>query len=120
MLDYSYEGLVWHCKWLFIVQSKEGNQKWFPAIFFQVKRIGMVPPLLVLLAKSPVVDHIDITCVKEILVGAAPVSAQLQQEVTSRLGHQVCIRQGLLSRLILHVVVKYTWISSKVSWSEGL
>ena len=67
--------------------------------FFQVKRIGMVPPLLVLLAKSPLVDEIDISCVKEIIVGAAPVSAQLEQEVISRLGPHVSIRQGLLSRL---------------------
>ncbi len=54
----------------------------------------LVPPLLVLLAKSPFVDEIDISCVEEILVGAAPTSAQLEREVTSRLGAHVCIRQS--------------------------
>lgn len=60
----------------------------------QVRQLQLVPPVLVLLAKSPIVDQYDLSCVEEIVVGAAPVSAELEREVTSRLGSHVFMRQG--------------------------
>lgn len=56
--------------------------------------MNLVPPIMVLLAKSPVVDQYDLSCVEEIISGAAPISAELEREVKSRLGSHLCIRQG--------------------------
>lgn len=65
----------------------------------------VVPPIMVLLAKSPLVDQYDISCVEEIVAGAAPLSAELEQEVTSRLGDHVCIRQGRPTAIQTHVIL---------------
>ena len=51
---------------------------------------------MVLLAKSPLLDQYDISCVKETVASAAPVSVELEVEVKRRLGEHVVIRQGQL------------------------
>lgn len=53
----------------------------------------MAPPVMVLLSKSPVVDHYDLSSLKVIWCGAAPLSKELEMAVQKRLGIQA-IRQG--------------------------
>jgi len=58
----------------------------------------LVPPLLRFLAKSPLVDNFDLSSLRTVVVGAAPVSATTITEATQRLGlrgAQVVIYQAL-------------------------
>lgn len=53
----------------------------------------LVPPICVLLAKNPLVEKYDLSSLEHILVGAAPLSAELGDEVSARLPN-VSITQG--------------------------
>lgn len=57
--------------------------------------IFMVPPLMVFLAKNEIVDHYDISCLRFILSGAAPLSKELEMSVKDRLRNpKLLIKQG--------------------------
>ncbi|CAO3624147.1 unnamed protein product [Cunninghamella blakesleeana] len=45
----------------------------------------LVPPILVLLAKHPLIDNYDLSSLRKIMCGAAPLSAELANEVSARL-----------------------------------
>ncbi|KAH8555263.1 hypothetical protein BGW37DRAFT_511373 [Umbelopsis sp. PMI_123] len=53
----------------------------------------LVPPILVLLAKHPEVGKYDFSSLREILCGAAPLSADLARDVRNRLGGAI-VKQG--------------------------
>lgn len=53
----------------------------------------MVPPLMVFLAKNAIVDKYDLSSVKVIWCGAAPLSKELEDSVSHRLNIPI-IRQG--------------------------
>ena len=44
-----------------------------------------MPPLLLFLAKSPLVDKYDLSSVRNILVGAAPLGQEMIEAVATRL-----------------------------------
>ena len=50
------------------------------------------PPIMVRLAKDPVVGQYNLSNLKSILVGAAPTSASIIQEVEAKL--KVRVKQG--------------------------
>ncbi len=52
----------------------------------------LVPPILLTLAKHPAVDGHDLTSLRQIISGAAPLREELVKEVSARLGCRV--RQG--------------------------
>lgn len=55
----------------------------------------MVPPLMVFLAKHPLVDSFDLDSVRTIICGAAPLTADVQKAVEKRLNiPALTIRQG--------------------------
>lgn len=56
----------------------------------------MVPPLMVFLAKHPLVDNYDLTSLRELLCGAAPLSKETEDAVYKRLhkNEGLNIRQG--------------------------
>lgn len=56
------------------------------------KRMWVVPPVVLALAKHPMVDDFNLAGLEQILSGAAPCSAELTDLVTNRLG--VVIVQG--------------------------
>jgi acyl-CoA synthetase (AMP-forming)/AMP-acid ligase II len=58
----------------------------------RVQHLYLVPPILLALARHPVTDQHDLSMLKLITVGAAPVSAAVVAEVTARLG--VTVRQA--------------------------
>lgn len=51
---------------------------------YKVTYTPLVPPILVLLAKSPLVDHYDLSSLKEILYGAAPLNKDIDKQVEKR------------------------------------
>jgi acyl-CoA synthetase (AMP-forming)/AMP-acid ligase II len=56
---------------------------------YKITRINVVPPMLVALAKHPLVSKYDLSSLVELTSGAAPLSAELAQAVRSRLGCRV-------------------------------
>lgn len=54
----------------------------------RIQRLEVVPPILVLLAKSPIVDEYDLTSLQVMLSGAAPLSADLGDQVEARLNRK--------------------------------
>ncbi|XP_066281399.1 uncharacterized protein [Branchiostoma lanceolatum] len=59
----------------------------------KVTRVSCVPPVVLFLAKHPLVDKYDFSHVKELVNGAAPLGRELAQAVVTRLKHPT-IRQG--------------------------
>lgn len=55
-------------------------------------RLWLVPPVALLLAKSPVVDDYDLSCVQKINSAAAPLGADVAEALAKRLG--VTVAQG--------------------------
>jgi acyl-CoA synthetase (AMP-forming)/AMP-acid ligase II len=58
----------------------------------QANIVYIAPPIAVALAKHPIVEDFDLSCVDNVLSGAAPLDAELGHAVAKRLGCQV--RQG--------------------------
>ncbi|KDE08326.1 hypothetical protein MVLG_01367 [Microbotryum lychnidis-dioicae p1A1 Lamole] len=55
----------------------------------------LVPPIALLLAREPIVDSYDFSSMRLIVSGAAPLSGELAEEVSKRLGAAVCQAYGL-------------------------
>ena len=49
-------------------------------------RLWVVPPIAIALAKDPIVDRFDLSALKEIGSGAAPLSAEIGDAIRKRLG----------------------------------
>ncbi len=61
----------------------ELTQRW------KVSRFFAVPPIVLALAKQPMVDDYDLSSVKQIFSGAAPLGADLAAEAAERVGCEV-------------------------------
>lgn len=75
----------------------------FPLI--QVTNAPLVPPLVVFLAKHPLVDKFDLSSLTSLSCGAAPLARDLEIGVAKRLPNLKTSRQGL--------VVFYSCITDK-------
>lgn len=62
---------------------------------YRVTRINVVPPILLALAKHPLVARYDLSSLKELTSGAAPLSEELAEAVVARLGCNVIQGYGL-------------------------
>ncbi|EFA06717.1 Luciferin 4-monooxygenase-like Protein [Tribolium castaneum] len=60
---------------------------------YKIPSLWLAPPLVVLLAKSPLVDQYDLSCIREVTSGAAPLSKETEELVMKRLKIKG-IRQG--------------------------
>ncbi len=60
-----------------------------------VTRSFVAPPIVVALAKHPVVDDYDLSHVDQVFSGAAPLSAELAEEAAARLGCEVVQGYGM-------------------------
>ena len=61
----------------------------------KITRSFIVPPIVVALAKHPMVDQFDLSSLKQIFSGAAPLSAETGDEVYARLGCEVVQGYGM-------------------------
>jgi len=59
---------------------------------FKITRLQLVPPILAMMAKRPETSRYDLSSVQHILCGAAPLSSDLQSEITRRF--KTGVRQG--------------------------
>src|SRR5439155_6299801 len=62
---------------------------------YGLTRAFVAPPMVVALAKHPVVDNYDLSALRSILSGAAPLSAELAIECGERLGCEVVQVYGM-------------------------
>jgi acyl-CoA synthetase (AMP-forming)/AMP-acid ligase II len=61
----------------------------------RVDRVYIAPPVAVALAKHPIVDQYDLSCIDVIFSGAAPLDAELGKAVANRLGCTVLQGYGM-------------------------
>ncbi len=61
----------------------------------EVTRAYLVPPIVLALAKHPLVDRYDLSKLKSIVSGAAPLSTELADEVTDRIGVEILQGYGM-------------------------
>lgn len=61
----------------------------------RVTRFFAVPPMVLALARHPIVDSYDLSSLKTIFCGAAPLGAELQQEAAARTGIEVTQGYGM-------------------------
>jgi acyl-CoA synthetase (AMP-forming)/AMP-acid ligase II len=61
----------------------------------KITRFFAVPPMVLGLAKSPDVDNYDLSSLKQIFCGAAPLGAELSQEAAARVGCEVVQGYGM-------------------------
>ncbi|XP_073950378.1 luciferin 4-monooxygenase isoform X1 [Choristoneura fumiferana] len=88
----SFAVLANHLEIVFLVRFEE--QLFLETIQnYKVNMMTLVPPLAVFLAKHPLVLKYDLSSVNEVWCGAAPLSREIQNAVTQRLGINF-IRQG--------------------------
>lgn len=59
---------------------------------YRVELAPLVPPIMVVLAKHPAVDRYDLSSLKLVMTGAAPLGAEVEEAVARRLG--VIVGQG--------------------------
>ena len=61
----------------------------------RLSRAFVAPPMVVALAKHPIVDDYDLSALQVVFSGAAPLSAELAQEAAGRLGCEVVQGYGM-------------------------
>ncbi len=62
---------------------------------YGVTQANLVPPIILALAKHPVVDEYDLSALRQITSGAAPLSGELEEACAGRLGCMVAQGFGL-------------------------
>lgn len=61
----------------------------------KAKNLFLVPPIVLALAKHPIVDNYDLSSLERIFSGAAPLGSDLSEEVSQRLGVEVVQGYGM-------------------------
>ncbi len=61
----------------------------------EITRFYAVPPIVLALARHPVVDQYDLSTLRTVLSGAAPLGADLAAEATARIGCEVVQGYGM-------------------------
>lgn len=71
---------------------------------YKIVSIPIPPPIVILLAKSPLVDEYDVSSLKYIFTGAAPLSYDVEQLIVKRYKGQIKVLRGYgLSEAIITV-----------------
>jgi len=62
---------------------------------YKITRLFAVPPIVLALAKHPLVDNYDLSSLKQVFSGAAPLGAELAQEASDRIACEVVQGYGM-------------------------
>jgi len=65
----------------------------------QVTNAPIVPPIVLFLAKHPLVDKYDLSSVEEVTCGAAPMGEGLEEALIKRMPRVKRIRQGKMNQM---------------------
>ena len=60
----------------------------------QIEIVFLVPPVAVLLCKTPLVQKYDLSSLKIIVSGSAPLGKETEEELCRTLNHTVRVSQG--------------------------
>ncbi|XP_030035744.2 4-coumarate--CoA ligase 1 [Manduca sexta] len=83
------------CNKLVVYLPKFSSDRYFDAIQkYKIEALYTVPPILVIISKLPIVSQWDLSSIKRISCGAAPLSAETTQSVLERLPNCTGIIQG--------------------------
>jgi acyl-CoA synthetase (AMP-forming)/AMP-acid ligase II len=86
-------GLALHAGGTIVTMPRFDLEAFLDAIqTYHVTCVNLVPPIIIALAKHPLVDRYDLSSVRNITSGAAPLGADIQAACSSRLG--CTVRQG--------------------------
>jgi len=70
----------------------------------KITRLFAVPPIVLALAKHPLVENFDLSSLKQVFSGAAPLGAELAQEASDRIACEVVQGYGMTEmRPVSHV-----------------
>lgn len=83
----------------------------------RITRLFAVPPIVLALAKHPLVDQYDLSSLKQVFSGAAPLSAELAQEAAARIDCEVVQGFGMTE---LSPVSHVTWPGQFKAGTVGL
>lgn len=61
---------------------------------YKIQTLNTVPPVITLLAKHPIVEEYDLTSLRSVGSGAAPLGQEIQQALRARTGPQCRFQQG--------------------------
>ncbi|XP_065091158.1 luciferin 4-monooxygenase-like [Ochlerotatus camptorhynchus] len=79
---------------------------------YKVNLMSVVPPLMVFLAKHPMVDNYDLSSLMTLFCGAAPLSKEIEDQVRDRLGIAF-VRQGYGMTETTYVMLMQTGFENK-------
>ncbi|XP_062537188.1 uncharacterized protein LOC134205685 [Armigeres subalbatus] len=79
---------------------------------YKVNLMSVVPPLMVFLAKHPMVDNYDLSSLMTLFCGAAPLSKDIEDQVRERLGIAF-VRQGYGMTETTYVMLMQTGFENK-------
>ena len=75
----------------------------------------LVPPLVLFLAKHPLVDKFDLSSLMVLSSGAAPLGRDLELNVAKRIPSLITVRQGLLPLFALFFSLFFSfWFSFRL------
>jgi acyl-CoA synthetase (AMP-forming)/AMP-acid ligase II len=72
----------------------------------RITRLYLVPPIVLALAKHPIIDSYDLSSVREIFSGAAPLGGEIADAAAARLGCSVAQGYGMTELSPVATVVK--------------
>ncbi len=81
---------------------------------YKVSWAHLVPPIILALAKHPMVSKYDISSLRSVVSGAAPLGAELQQEVMDKLKIPVSLSRPYWLRNVLMTDLRNVIRSVKV------
>ena len=92
------------CKW----QIRRFNAK---VTIFQVTHIQLVPPVLVMISKSPEITKEHLASVRSLVIGAAPTTAELETLAKQKLHQDVLFLncEGFFSILVMLSLPRVWW-----------
>lgn len=62
----------------------------------------LVPPIITMLSKLPIVDNYDLSSVKSVFSGAAPLSSEVLEKIVSKFGWDLMQGYGLTECNVSH------------------
>jgi acyl-CoA synthetase (AMP-forming)/AMP-acid ligase II len=86
----------------------------------EATKVVVVPPIVLALARHPVVDRCDLSSLQVLASGAAPLGADLEQECSKRLGCPVGQGYGMSETSPMITVVDVTRIAEHPPGTAGL
>ena len=62
---------------------------------YKITHLQVAPPIMIMLSKRPETPKYDLSSVTDILCGGAPLSKELQNEITKKLGCEITQGWGM-------------------------